>query len=95
MSCGVIRRCGSDLALLWLWCRPAVTAPIRSLVWEPPFAMRVGLKRQKNPKTKNQKTVASPLAIREKRQNGVAMGQTSKVILAHTMGIILDKSLYC
>ena len=28
VSCGVGRRCGSDLALLWLWCRPVATAPI-------------------------------------------------------------------
>ena len=26
MRCGVGRRCGSDLTLLWLWCRPAVAA---------------------------------------------------------------------
>ena len=26
MSCGVGHRCGSDPALLWLWCRPAATA---------------------------------------------------------------------
>ena len=24
---------------LWLWCRPAATAPIRPLAWEPPCAM--------------------------------------------------------
>ena len=28
MSCGVGLRRGSDLALLWLWCRPAVAAPV-------------------------------------------------------------------
>ena len=33
MSCGVGHRRGSDLALLWLWCRLAVTAPIRPLAW--------------------------------------------------------------
>ena len=27
-SCGVGYRCGSDMALLWLWCRPATAAPI-------------------------------------------------------------------
>ena len=27
-----------DLALLWLWCRPAAEAPIRPLAWEPPYA---------------------------------------------------------
>ena len=38
VSCGVRCRRGSDPALLWLWCRPAATAPIRPLVWEPPYA---------------------------------------------------------
>ena len=47
MSCGVGRRLGLDLALLWLWCRPAATAPIRPLDWEPPYAAGVALKRQK------------------------------------------------
>ena len=28
----------SDLALLWLWCRPAATAVIRPLAWDLPFA---------------------------------------------------------
>ena len=28
LPCGVGRRHGSDLALLWLWYRPAATAPI-------------------------------------------------------------------
>ena len=27
-----------DPALLWLWCRPAATAPIQPLAWEPPYA---------------------------------------------------------
>ena len=30
--CGIGCRCGSDLALLWLWCTPAATAPIPPLV---------------------------------------------------------------
>ena len=34
------------LVLLWLWCRPAATALIRPLAWEPPCAMSVALKRQ-------------------------------------------------
>ena len=36
-----------DLALLWLWRRPAATAPIRPLAWEPPCAEGAALKRQK------------------------------------------------
>ena len=38
MSCGVGRRRGSDPTLLWLWRRPAATALIRPLAWEPPYA---------------------------------------------------------
>ena len=52
MSCGVGHGCGSDLVLLWLWCRPAAIAPIQTLAWEPPYAADVALKRQK----KKQKT---------------------------------------
>ena len=40
-------RLGSDLALLWLWCRPAAIAPSRPLAWEPPYTMSVALKRHK------------------------------------------------
>ena len=32
-----------DLALLWLWHRPAAAAPIRSLAWELPYATGVAL----------------------------------------------------
>ena len=38
VSCGVAHRCGSDLVLRWLWYRLAVTAPIRPIAWEPPYA---------------------------------------------------------
>ena len=34
-----------DPALLWLWCRPEGTVPIRPLGWEPPYATGVVLKR--------------------------------------------------
>ena len=36
-----------DLALLWLWCRPAAEAPIQPLGWELPYAMGVALKKKK------------------------------------------------
>ena len=54
MNCGVGYRHGSDPVLLWLWCRPAATAPIQLLAWEPPYAMGAALKRQKT-KTKTKK----------------------------------------
>ena len=50
MSCGVGRRCTSDLALLWLWRRPAATALIRPLAWEPPYAASEALKSHKKKK---------------------------------------------
>ena len=55
MNCGVGRSRSLDMALLWLWCRPAATATIRPLVWEPPYAMGVALKRQKDKKRKKRK----------------------------------------
>ena len=54
MSWGVGDRQSLDLALLWLWCRQAATAPIRPLAWEPPYATGAALERQK--KTKQNKT---------------------------------------
>ena len=48
MGCGVGRRCGSDPMLLWH--RPAAIPLIRPLVWEPPYAAGVALRRQKTKK---------------------------------------------
>ena len=48
MSCGVGRRCASDLVLLWLWL--AAIAPTGPLAWEPPYAMSVALKSKKKKK---------------------------------------------
>ena len=53
LSCGVGRRCCLDQALLWLWCRPAETASIRPLAWEPPHAAGAALKRPKKKKKLN------------------------------------------
>lgn len=38
MGCGIGRRLGSYLALLWPWCRPAAVGLILALAWEPPRA---------------------------------------------------------
>ena len=50
MGCGVRRRCGSDLALLWLWRWPAAVAPIQLLAWEPPYAVGAALKKKQKKK---------------------------------------------
>ena len=47
MSCGVVCRQGSDLALLWLWLWLAAVVPIRPLAWEPPYAKGMALKSKK------------------------------------------------
>ena len=39
MRYGVGHRRGSDLVLLWLWCRLAAAAPIQPLAWEPPYGL--------------------------------------------------------
>ena len=57
MRCGVGHKCSSDLMWLWLWHRPAATAPIQPLVWEPPYTMGAALKR----KTKNTNINLCPL----------------------------------
>ena len=48
-----------DLALLWLWCRPVAVAPIRSLAWEPPYAVGAALEKTKKKKKKKKETCSS------------------------------------
>ena len=48
-------RQGSDPALLCLWCRLVVTAPIRPLAWEPPNATGAALEKAKRQKKKKKK----------------------------------------
>ena len=50
VTCGVGCRRGSDPELLWLWCRPAATALIRPLAWEPPYAAGAALEKAKRQK---------------------------------------------
>ena len=52
VSCGTGCRRGLDLALLWLWCKPAATALIRPVAWEPPYAMGAALKNKQTNKQK-------------------------------------------
>ena len=50
MSCRVGHRCGSDLALLWLWHRPADAALIRPLAWEFPYATSAAQRKKERKK---------------------------------------------
>ena len=55
MSCDTGHRRGSDLALLWLWCRLVATALIGPLAWEPPYAAGVAIKSKKRKRKKKNK----------------------------------------
>ena len=57
MSSGVGGRCGSDLALLWLWHKLAATALIGPLAQEPPYAVGAALKGQKKKNKQTKKEV--------------------------------------
>ena len=73
VSCGVGCRHGSDLALLWLWCRPVATVPIRPLAWETPYASGVALnKKTKQNKTKNGVPVVAQWLTNPTRNHEVA-----------------------
>ena len=52
MSCGVGRKHGWDLVLLWLWHRPAATALIGPLAWEPSYATEAAQETAKRQKKK-------------------------------------------
>ena len=49
MNCGAGHRQGSNLALLWLWDRPAAIGP---LAWELPYTTGIALKSKKKKKKK-------------------------------------------
>ena len=56
MNCGAGCGRGLDPKLLWLWYRPAATAPIRPLAWEPPYATVTAPEKTKKKKKYASKT---------------------------------------
>ena len=80
MSCGEDHRLGSDLALLWLWCRPAAAAPIQSLARGLPQAAGAALKSQKKKKKKKRVHGAAETNLTRNREvSGSIPGLTQKV----------------
>ena len=72
VSCGVGHRHILDLMLLWLWCRPVAVAPIRTLLWEPLYAVEAALKGQKDKKknyAKHEKKAFLATALSNKLSN--------------------------
>ena len=67
-SCGVGHRCILDLALLWLWHRPAAAALIHPLAWKLPYDTGVAQKKTKTKnKPKNSKKLRQLMNLRTKR----------------------------
>ena len=62
LSCDVGHRLGSDPMLLWLWRRPAATAPIRPLAWVSPCAAGVALKERPKKKDKKKNVLFDPIS---------------------------------
>ena len=91
MSCGVGRRHNSDLALLWPWCRPVATAPIRPLAWKPPYAAGVALER---PRQRLWGEEGSRISQRAKiHALGAAPGKMPEVLWLPLM--LSQHGLYC
>ena len=61
MSYGVGHRWGLDLALLWLWWRPAAAALNPPLAWELTYAAGVALKKEQKKKIEKLKLDIVPL----------------------------------
>ena len=81
MSCGVGCRCGSDPELLWLWCRPVATAPIRPLAWETPYAGGAALEMAKRQKKKKKKEKEKKKKARKIRILGLMKEKKNKDFL--------------
>ena len=62
-----------DPVVLWLWCRPAVTAPVRPLAWELPHATSAALQIKKT-KTKTKIVCWLPCGSRDWKGPGLASG---------------------
>ena len=80
--------CGSDLVLLWLWCRSAAVVLIQPLAWEPPYAMGTALKDQKKKKKKKKDKGEKFSGLYKLRQNdwiAKALQWNTKVLYLHTI----------
>ena len=65
MSYGVGHRCGLDLVLLWLWCRPTAVALIQPLAWELPYVAGHSCKKQNKNKNKTNKKQFAQVVVSE------------------------------
>ena len=88
MSCGVDSRCSSDPELLWLWRRPAATALIRPLAWEPPRAMGAALEKAKRKRPKKKKKKKKKRKEKKKEMRLACIFFLELILLACAIDII-------
>ena len=86
VSCSVVCRWGSDLALLWPWCRPASTAPNWPLACEPPSAAATALKRQ-NRRKKKKKLLESNIQVLFSLENSFLFSVCVKHMAVPRLGV--------
>ena len=72
--------------LLWLWRRPAATAPIGPLAWEPPYAMGAALEKAQRPKKTKKLTEKTKNKNKKNTQNRVIQGHTAVTMEQSTIG---------
>ena len=99
MSCSVGCRHRWNPVLLWLWCRPVATAPIRSLAWEPPYARERPYKRQKKRRRRRKKNQhVNPRKKNSKGKQGWLCYNQTKLeqgkIVKRIWALDLDLSLF-
>jgi len=69
-----------DLALLWLWRRPAATAPIRPLAWERPCASGAALEKAKGQKQTNKQKNGNAGSVSVNLGWGLTFGISNKFL---------------
>ena len=90
MSGSIGCKCGSDLALLWLWYRLAAAAPIQPLAWELPYGTGVVLKTNKN----KQKTKIKLIIIYIKKHSTLIYRLNDVQQTSHIYSFCITETLY-
>ena len=68
--------------MLWLWRRPAATAPIGPLAWEPPYAVGAALKKKTKKKERKKHLIRGVPIVAQWLTNPTRNHEVSGSILA-------------
>ena len=89
MGCGVGHRCGSDPALLWLWCRQHSSSDSTS-------SLKTSMRRYSPKRKKEKKNCLSFLAASQHIQSSQARDPIQEAVTAYdTAAAILDSLTHC